>query len=66
MTNYILIFLLQKEFQRFSGLQMKYYLSSYQVVEKLLDIKSQSSLRDLAIRFGYPEIESPAKEVLSW
>lgn len=43
---------------------MKQYLNSYQNIEKILKIQSRTTLRDIALRIGLPELEAPAGQVL--
>ena len=45
-------------------MQPKAYLSSYQMVEKLLNVSAQVGVKDLAVRFGCFEAESLAEELM--
>ena len=54
----------QKQVQKLSGLQPKPYSSALHSVEKMLDLSTHVSLRELAVRFGCLEAEHLANEIL--
>ena len=55
---------MQKQIQRLSGVQSRGYLSSYQLVEKLLNVTGQVGVKELAVRFGSFQAEGLAEELL--
>lgn len=54
----------QKQVQKLSGLQPRPYHSALHSVEKMLDLSTHVSLRELAVRFGCLEAEQLASEIL--
>ena len=65
MFNFANLFLMQKQIQRLSGVQSRGYLSSYQLVEKLLNVTGQVGVKELAVRFGSFQAEGLAEELLT-
>ena len=53
----------QRQAQKLSGMKPKAYISTCQTVERLLNVTSQVSLRDLAVKFDCLEAEDLAREV---
>ena len=45
-------------------MQTKQYLNLYHNIEKILKIQSRTTLRDIALRIGLPELEAPAGQIL--
>ena len=58
-----LLYICQRQAQKLSGMKPKAYISTCQTVERLLNVTSQVSLRDLAVKFDCLEAEDLAQEV---
>lgn len=55
----------KKQAQKLSGVQAKAYTNSCRTVEEILNIQSDLSLKDFAVKFGCMEVKELAETILS-